>query len=107
MALEAVVVHPSTTVAALETTVAASETPAVTASATAAVTASATATVTAAACRQDRRAERQQNPQRGSRPEPDSFRNGKVSHVVPLFSPKQSDGERARRIHPARRCGPW
>jgi len=84
--LEAMMLHPSTTVTALETTVAATVTP------------SETATVTA--CRLNGRADRQQNPQCGKCRDSDSFRNGKVAHVLPLSSPTVWDGERSKRIHP-------
>ena len=52
------------------------------------------------ACRLAGRADCQQNPQCGKCHHSDSFRNGKVAHLLPLFSPTVSDGERSKRIHP-------
>jgi len=80
--LEAMMLHPSTTVTAHETTVTPSE------------------TATVIACRLAGRADCQQNPQCGKCHHSDSFRNGKVAHLLPLFSPTVSDGERSKRIHP-------
>jgi hypothetical protein len=89
--LEAMMFHPSTTVTALETTVAATVTP--------------SETATVIACRLDGDAERQQNSQCGKCRDSDSFRNGKVAHVLPLFLPPFGMASAARGFTRGRRCG--